>query len=122
MNESGGQTHSRYMKRNSAFSTLGLASGAAFLSLVSSTGCSRAVAQSAAPERSAISLTIYKDDFAMVHDERDVELQAGSTLLHLAGVSKHLDPSSVLFDWPGGGPRPEVASMTYNVGLGCRSK
>ncbi|HWD40750.1 MAG TPA: DUF4139 domain-containing protein [Fimbriimonas sp.] len=81
-------------------------------------GCSRAVA--ASPETvpaSEYTLTIYKDDFAMVHDLRQVNVGNGASELRLPGVSKQLDPSSVLFDWPGSGPQPEVVSTMYNVGV-----
>jgi len=81
-------------------------------------GCRQAVAQSltTAP-KPTLELTVYKSDFAMVRDERKVSVASGAQTLRLPGVSKQLDPQSVLFDWPAEGQHPEVLSTTYNLGV-----
>jgi len=81
-------------------------------------GCRQAVAQSTPAPKPTLELTVYKNDFAMVHDERKIDLTAGTSALRLPGVSKQLDPQSVLFDWPGKGSHPDVLSTTYNLGVG----
>jgi len=80
-------------------------------------GCRQAVAQTTPPAQPTLELTVYKSDFAMVRDERKVSLASGSQTVRLPGVSKQLDPQSVLFDWPGHGDHPEVLSTTYNLGV-----
>ncbi|MHB8637220.1 MAG: DUF4139 domain-containing protein [Fimbriimonadaceae bacterium] len=83
------------------------------------TGCvSRGLA--AAPEAGAASrnveLTVYKGDFAMVREQRPVNLEAGQNKLNIIDVSRKLDPSSVLFTWQNPGSA-DVVSNTYDLGM-----
>src|SRR5687768_1445926 len=89
-----------------------------FLLLPLMQGCSRAQAQAAQPhdERDSVSLMVYKDDFAMINEHRTVDLSAGRNRLHLTGVSKSLDPHSVIFDWPGSKQAPQLVSNVYDLG------
>lgn len=84
-------------------------------------GCSKLTAkaegrQDPAPAR-AVELTIYPDDFALVHEVRPINLQPGPQKLQLTEVSKQLDPRSVMLDWaePAGLPAP--ASNSYDLGV-----
>ena len=63
------------------------------------TGCvTRGVAASLTKDSSRkVELTVYKDDFAMVREQRPVLLDTGQNKLEIANVSSKLDPSSVLF-------------------------
>lgn len=82
-------------------------------------GCARAVAQSTAaqsPQRS-VELTIYPNDFALVHESRPVSLEVGSQKLHLTEVSKQLDPRSVMLDWGSQTEIPSPISNTYDLGV-----
>lgn len=89
----------------------------ALAALAVNAGCSRAVADLPRPIGADLELTVYKDDFALVHDTRPVNLSAGQDRIQLPGVSKELDPNSVMFDWPSGGEHPDVVSTTYNMGV-----
>lgn len=101
------------------FNTNSMGAAALFVVAALNGGCSRAVADVRAGGRPAsdLDLTVYKDDFAMVHDVRSVDVTTGTGELRLPGVSKQLDPNSVLFDWPGQTSHPEVVSTTYNMGV-----
>ena len=65
-----------------------------------------------------IELTIYKADFAMVSENRPVDLVGGRSRLVIDHISKMLDPNSILFDWPSGQRHPNVVSSTYDLGIG----
>jgi len=96
-------------------------------------GCRKATAQTDPSHRANlprdIQLTIYKEDFALVHESRPVELSDGRNDLRLDNVSKTLDPQSVIFDWSGANPplappgaggglkAPEVTSELYDLGV-----
>ena len=84
-------------------------------------GCSkitaRAEGQAEPPIVRQVELTIYQDDFALVHEVRPLHLQMGSQKLQLTEVSKQLDPRSVMVDWaePAGLPAP--TSNSYDLGV-----
>ena len=81
----------------------------------------RAAAASALPatDRQSIQLTVYAQDFGMVHEVRPLTLQAGSNQLSLRDVSKTLDPESVLLRWQGGGAAlPQLLAHAYDIGVG----
>lgn len=83
-------------------------------------GCGKAQAQAAATAQEQprdIQLTIYKEDFALVHEARPVELSQGRTKLRLDGVSKSLDPATVIFDWPTAEKTTDVVSQAYDLGV-----
>jgi hypothetical protein len=82
-------------------------------------GCGKAQAQAAAAgaQPRDIQLTIYKEDFALVHEARPVELGEGRNRLHMENVSKSLDPATVIFDWHGAQKPPDVVSNTYDLGV-----
>lgn len=92
---------------------------AVFGSLVLIQGCAKAEAQTSTlpePVRD-IQLTIYKEDFALVHEARPVSLASGRNELPMDNVSKSLDPNTVMFDWQGAANPPEVTSETYDLGV-----
>jgi len=94
---------------------------AAFAAVMS--GCGKAAAQAAAKtgdDAREINLTIYKDDFAMVSEARNVDLLDGHSRLAIDQVSKQLDANSVLFDWPGS--KAEVVATTYDLGVADGSR
>ena len=102
------------------FNTISMGAAALLAAVAAmNAGCSRAAADTRTEARapSDLNLTVYKDDFAMVHEVRSVEVTTGTGELRLPGVSKQLDPNSVLFDWPGQTTHPEVVSTTYNIGV-----
>lgn len=83
------------------------------------TGCvSRGFAASttAADASRKVELTVYKDDFAMVREQRPVSLDAGQNKLQISMISNKLDPSSVLFTWATPGSA-DVVSNTYDLGM-----
>lgn len=81
-------------------------------------GCHSAKAQEAPEAVTQFDLAIYKDDFALVRDTREISLDKGSNQIQLEGVSKQLDPRSVMFDWVGSPSNPpQVASTTYELGI-----
>lgn len=87
--------------------------------VVSSVGCAKAQAQRTggeARESREIQLTIYKEDFALVHEARPVSLDSGRTRLHLDSISKTLDPKTVIFDWQDGS-KADVVSNAYDLGV-----
>jgi hypothetical protein len=82
-------------------------------------GCAKATAQATGPAGpSSVELTVYKDDFAMVHESRPVDVAAGTSHLRLGDVSHSLDPTSVIFRTPKGS---EVVGSTYDLGVGSGS-
>jgi hypothetical protein len=89
-------------------------------SLIVARGAVRAQAQGAPGQELArdIKLTVYKNDFALVHEGRSVDLTSGRNLLRLESVSKVLDPMTVIFDWKDAGKAPDVVSNTYDLGVG----
>lgn len=48
-------------------------------------------------ERSELSVTIYNDDIALVRDTREVQLEAGRSVLELPDVSASIQPQTVSF-------------------------
>src|SRR5579862_1916754 len=83
-------------------------------------GCGKASAQTdgaQAEQPRDIQLTIYKEDFALVHESRPVTLSEGDNNLKLDNVSKTLDPNTVIFDWQGARAAPEVTSQMYDLGV-----
>ncbi len=94
-----------------------ICTAAILASLFPVSGCGRATAAGPASPAPALELTVYKQDFALVHDTRAVSVRAGTDQVLLPGVSKQLDPDSVLFDWPEGRSHPDVVSTTYNIGV-----
>lgn len=66
-----------------------------------------------------VELTIYSQDFALVHEKRDVNLTKGSSRLVFRDVSKQLDPHSVLLRWqdPGKANPPEIVGHSYDLGV-----
>jgi len=83
-------------------------------------GCSGVVAKaSETPDatRKNVELTVYKEDFAVVKEDRPVTLKAGRNEVGLLDVSKSLDQDSVMLNWPDAG-KAEVISSTYNLGIG----
>uniref|UniRef100_UPI00262B5D94 DUF4139 domain-containing protein n=1 Tax=Pelagibius sp. TaxID=1931238 RepID=UPI00262B5D94 len=54
-----------------------------------------------AESRTALSLTVYNQDLALVSETRQIGLPAGETLLAIEDVSDRLQPQSVLLDAPG---------------------
>jgi hypothetical protein len=99
-----------------------LAAVAAPLFALQLQGCSRAMAQSertspTQPTQRAVELTIYPDDFALVHEVRPVQLQPGSQKLQLTEVSKQLDPRSVMLAWPSNSDLSAPVSNSYDLGV-----
>jgi hypothetical protein len=74
----------------------------------------KAMAQTA-PSRD-VELIVYKDDFAMVSERRPVVIGQGRSKINLDDISKSLDPSSILFEWPGSRSHPRVLATTYELG------
>lgn len=99
--------------------TTWLASGLGALALAS-TACNRAEAQETAkrlyqPDTTAPELTVYKEDFALVHENRAVDLAQGANQIRLNDVSRKLDPNTVTFAPPSG---TDVIATTYDLGVG----
>ena len=67
--------------------------------------------------RGAVDLTVYKNDFAQVQETRPVALENGRTKLRIGDVSKQLDPSSLLFDWPGSKTDASVVANVFDLGV-----
>src|ERR1044071_6609936 len=65
--------------------------------------------------RQAVELTVYKQDFGMVHELRPSTLNVGETRLQVQDVSKQLDPQSVLLGWTGG--QAEITAHSYDLGV-----
>jgi hypothetical protein len=90
--------------------------GPALAAVIVGCGQARASASEAATVVREPELTIYKQDFAMVTEARQVELGSGLTRLNVDNVSRSLDPQSVTFDWREPGPKPDVVANTYDLG------
>ncbi|MGV3618425.1 MAG: DUF4139 domain-containing protein [Fimbriimonas sp.] len=104
------------MERKGLFWAGALLMGAA----LADSGCSTAAAQGANPPllRTAgapVDLTVYKQDFAMIRQRREVDLKQGANRLRLDDVSRQLDPNSVTFDAK---PGQDVVSTTFDMGIG----
>lgn len=65
-----------------------------------------------------LDLTVYNQDFGMVHESRPFRLTAGANRLLLPDVSRQLDPHSVLLRWAGGADGPEIVGHSYELGAG----
>src|SRR5438477_10641875 len=65
--------------------------------------------------RQGVELTVYKDDFGMVHEQRPSALQSGPNRLQVTEVSKQLDPQSVLLGWTGG--QADIVAHSYDLGV-----
>jgi hypothetical protein len=77
-----------------------------------------AYAAPAHTERQGVELTVYTQDFAMVHEVRPVQLTAGANRLHVPDVSRQLDPQSILLDWSDNRPGlPQLVSNSYDLGV-----
>ncbi len=69
--------------------------------------------------RQGVELTVYSEDFAMVHEARPQQMTPGTNRLHLHDVSKLLDPQSVLLDWQGANNgMPQLVAQSYDLGVG----
>ncbi|MFI5385716.1 MAG: hypothetical protein ACHQ50_06295, partial [Fimbriimonadales bacterium] len=92
---------------------------AALGSMMAVQGCGKAQAQTAQGKEQPreVQLTIYKEDFALVHESRPVDLGEGQNRIRMENVSKTLDPNSVIFDWQGAQKPPEVTSEVYDLGV-----
>lgn len=76
-------------------------------------------ADAAAPStRASIDLTIYSDDFGMVHESRPQQVAKGDNHLQITDISKLLDPQSVSLEWKGQGDVPQVVAQAYDLGVG----
>lgn len=84
-------------------------------------GCAKAIAQTEQPKtqpvQRTVELTIYPDDFALVHESRPVQLATGTQKLQLTEVSKQLDPRSVMLDWERPSDLPAPISNSYDLGV-----
>lgn len=78
-------------------------------------GCAKALAQTGASPARPVDLTVYKQDFAMIHQRKELDLQAGVNQIRLDDVSRHLDPNSVTYDTQTG---REVVASTFDMGIG----
>jgi hypothetical protein len=67
--------------------------------------------------RRSVELTIYKEDFGMVHEVRPQQLGKGSNRLHVLEVSKLMDPQSVSLHWQGSGSLPALVAQAYDLGV-----
>lgn len=95
------------------------AAAAALACMWTTQGCGKvlAKAEEKKDEPREVQLTIYKEDFALVHEARPVDLAEGQNHLRMENVSKTLDPNSVIFDWQGAQKPPEVTSEIYDLGV-----
>lgn len=97
-----------------------LAAAAAPLFAFQIQGCSKAVAHAEEPKDKAqrtVELTVYADDFALVHERRPVNLQSGEQKVQLTDVSKQLDPRSVMLNWNNAPDLPAPISNSYDLGV-----
>ena len=84
-------------------------------------GCSKTVAKAQSNKEGhgrQVELTIYPEDFAMVHERRPIELKTGPQKLQLAEVSRQLDPRSVMLSWSKADDLPAPTSNSYDLGVG----
>jgi len=63
-----------------------------------------------------VELTIYPDDFALIHESRPIQLAGGDQKVQLTEVSKQLDPRSVMLDWSNA-DLPAPISNSYDLGV-----
>jgi hypothetical protein len=76
-------------------------------------------AQAQTTARQSVELTVYSEDFAMVHEARPQQMTTGVNRLHLRDVSKLLDPQSVLLNWQGANNgMPQLVAQSYDLGVG----
>src|SRR4051812_10156526 len=81
-------------------------------------GCTRALAQEKVAKMDRkVELTIYANDFALVHEQRPIQLQNGDQKVQLTEVSKQLDPRSVMLGWANGSDLPAAISNSYDLGV-----
>jgi hypothetical protein len=66
--------------------------------------------------REGVELTVYAQDFALVHEARPVSLAQGSNRLSIPDVSRQLDPQSVLLGWQGAADAPDIVAHAYDLG------
>jgi hypothetical protein len=80
-------------------------------------GCARAVAQESTKTavEAPVEMTVYKQDFAMIRQHKEVDLQSGVNRIRLDDVSRQLDPNSVTYDTEKG---REVIASTFDMGIG----
>lgn len=91
----------------------------ALLALAAVQGCTPARAQEpreTTGTRDGIELTVYSQNFAMVSENRSVDLPAGGTTVRVAGVSRMLDQNSVMFSFPDARD-VKASSSTYDLGM-----
>ncbi len=69
----------------------------------------------ATTSRQGVELTVYKQDFGMVHEQRPAQLDLGDNKLQVQDVSKQLDPQSVLLGWTGG--QAQITAHSYDLGV-----
>jgi len=84
-------------------------------------GCSKAMAQGQSTKgpsavNRTVELTIYPDDFALIHESRPIQLAGGDQKVQLTEVSKQLDPRSVMLDWSNA-DLPAPISNSYDLGV-----
>jgi hypothetical protein len=83
----------------------------------------RAAAKSAEPAalqtvRQGVELTVYAQDFGMVHESRPMQLSQGANRLRMPDVSRELDPESVLLKWQGANANlPQLVANSYDLGV-----
>jgi hypothetical protein len=71
------------------------------------------------PGTRGVELTVYSQDFALIHEKRGVALAKGPNRLVFADVSRELDPHSVLLRWGGDAPgdAAEIVGHSYDLGV-----
>lgn len=82
-------------------------------------GCATALAQAKVEASSPTELVIYKNDFAMVRQERPVQLESGSSTMTIGDLSKQVDPNSIQIDFSNS--MAKVASTTFDLGSNDQS-
>ena len=91
----------------------------AILALAALHGCTAARAQEVKTEpelREGIELTVYSQNFALVSENRSVDLSEGESTVRVMGVSRLLDENSVVFSFPGN-EDAHATSSTYDLGM-----
>jgi hypothetical protein len=97
----------------------GIIATIAIIAWVAISRSSAVAAEDAKPgiARQGVELTVYSQDFAMVHEARPVSLVQGANRLSIPDVSKQLDPQSVLLGWQGGAmDTPDIIAHAYDLG------
>jgi hypothetical protein len=90
-----------------------------FIALAALHGCTSARAQEMKTDkefRKGIELTVYTQNFALVSENRSVDLSKGESSVRVVGVSRMLDQNSVVFSFPGN-PDAHATSSTYDLGI-----